>query len=187
VCFVLCLCFFFLDDGNHSFDVLLGRSQFRDVPDNQEVFADADSDRSIQIELAEPIPNLANSDAAPRYFSALASDAGALSHTLESTSSIALPRFGHQCFQATAQGVMQICKGRDAADAANTVRVVMIVARLASVDTDVLVTLNLPIAISPNSQSARDVRRIASAKENAALIEQVMQSLTLKSLDIFNV
>jgi hypothetical protein len=41
-------------------------SQFRDMPDNQEVFADATTDCSCQVEIAEPPDSVANVDAA-RY------------------------------------------------------------------------------------------------------------------------
>ena len=80
---------------------------------------------------------------------------------------------------------MQIAKGRDAADAANTISVYLLVVRLPSVTTDVLLTFNAPIAIAASSQCAAHVQRLASVEENDAVLARALQSFALKSMSIF--
>ena len=98
-------------------------SQFRQVPDNQEVFADANKDQSICIEIVERI-NLEDNKIGHFYFHALAKDSDAdevcmLDEKLLNKQEVPL-------IQETVvfcQGAMKISKGRQGMDAANTVQV----------------------------------------------------------------
>lgn len=75
-------------------------SQFRDVPDNQEVFACADTDQSIQIEIAEPPPGISDDQVAQWYFNALVADSDAANPQILDIGQVraqALPTVGCEC------------------------------------------------------------------------------------------
>lgn len=59
-------------------------SQFRQVPDTQEVFADANTDQSVVVELLEPC-EAEDGDAAKFHFNSLASDNEASETLFEET------------------------------------------------------------------------------------------------------
>ncbi|GJP45580.1 hypothetical protein CLOM_g12584 [Closterium sp. NIES-68] len=104
-------------------------SNFRDVPNNQEVFADASRDESIVVELLEMKADVADADSS-RWF-------------LED-----LMR------EQEAQAGSTVSKGRQGAEALNVVRVYLANIRLRNVHTDVLITVNEPLFISDRSESA---------------------------------
>jgi hypothetical protein len=80
---------------------------------------------------------------------------------------------------------MHVSKGRDADSLANIVHVVLVVVRVRAVAADILVTCNLPLAIAAGSQSSHARDHVASEEENVALVQQLLQSFTIVSLDIF--
>lgn len=128
------------------------------------------------------------------YFQALAKDSGALSCTLDAVGTLSeadMPLlFAGAVVRASsatfASGSMVIAKGRDAAEAANTVAISLAVVRLpAPIAADVLLTVNAPTQIAASSQVAAHVQRIADAADNAALRAQVLATFAIRSLDIF--
>ncbi len=82
-----------------------------------------------------------------------------------------------------ARGRMRISKGRDTAAQANDVDVLLVVIRLASVSSDVLLTFNRPTAFAAESQSQGC--RVASVDEHEAVVQRFLTSFQIVSMDIF--
>ncbi len=82
-----------------------------------------------------------------------------------------------------ARGRMRIAKGRDAAALANDVDVLLVVIRLISVSSDVLLTFNRPTAFAAESQSQGC--RVATVDEHEAVVQRFLASFQIVSMDIF--
>lgn len=178
-------------------------SQLRQIPDNQEVFAHADSDRSVIFELLEAVDTVPSSGAAPALFhwhnlaaEADAADAEILfSHAVAPSGlSPGLAAAGGGAAASVACGRQRVAKFRDAADAANTVRVALACVRLPRVATDVLVVLNEPVAIHAESSSARAGCAVgpvepaaagAGADAVPAVLQDALSSLTVRDWGVF--
>eukprot|EP00041_Stephanoeca_diplocostata_P007148 m.98593 g.98593 ORF g.98593 m.98593 type:complete len:211 (-) comp16754_c0_seq1:343-975(-) len=136
-------------------------SQFRQVPDNQEVFVDADADQSFIIEIVEKASEASDMDAAKFHFHSIAHDNEATETIIESApdgNSLA-PNFN---------GTRSICIGRQrvskynekerrGVQSGNIIRVYVSCFRLTDVATDIVISFNSPVQISNDSSSARAV------------------------------
>lgn len=156
-------------------------SPLREVPDHQEVYADAAAtDACLIVELLNTPPDHDDSaslippvtSAAAYHFGQLAVDADALAATLRREASLPsadMPAMVASVATATrrrigtpapsveasvATGTHAVAKFREAADAANTVEVTVACFRLPHVTTDLLVIFNDPLVIAPGSSSA---------------------------------
>ncbi|GJP45579.1 hypothetical protein CLOM_g12584 [Closterium sp. NIES-68] len=133
-------------------------SNFRDVPNNQEVFADASRDESIVVELLEMKADVADADSSRWFLEDLMREQEAQAGSaIESSAPIAssdCPHFEPSVVRSYAVGSMTVSKGRQGAEALNVVRVYLANIRLRNVHTDVLITVNEPLFISDRSESA---------------------------------
>eukprot|EP00455_Lapot_gusevi_P053931 TRINITY_DN8520_c0_g1_i5.p1 TRINITY_DN8520_c0_g1~~TRINITY_DN8520_c0_g1_i5.p1 ORF type:complete len:184 (-),score=21.59 TRINITY_DN8520_c0_g1_i5:25-576(-) len=161
-------------------------SQFRDVPDNQEVFADAKTDRSVQIEIVEPAD--ASDEGCSRfYFEALAKDSEALEPTLSQSGALScadLPNLENHIHKSFALGRMKISKGRESSEAANLIEVYIAVIRLKEFSSDILLTINVPIQFSELSASCQGCE-IASTESNRDLLRICLSSFKINNYSIF--
>lgn len=139
-------------------------SDIRPVPDNQEVWTDADRDESVIMEILERVddgPDDAEG-AAAWFFRDLAevNDASVSSGASEILSVRALepsdmPSLGGPFAAASlCVGRQRVTKSRDRDDARNLVEVSVANVRLPQVGTDLLVTLNRPLVMAEGSSAA---------------------------------
>ncbi|XP_024522834.1 ran guanine nucleotide release factor [Selaginella moellendorffii] len=131
-------------------------SNIREVPDNQEVFADASRDESVIVELLELKPEIPDEQSASWFLQDLASEQDALME-MESVSQLQpgdVPFLDPSIVKGVAVGKLKVSKSRQSADAANIVRIYMANLRLRSVKTDVLISVYEPLYISALSESA---------------------------------
>ena len=128
-------------------------SDFRPVPDNQEVWTDADKDESVIVEIVERVDDGPSDDvgAAGWFWKDLAEvngcDAGDVNLSdVRRLDNDQLPAMNEQFAKASiAVGTMKMAKGRGCGDdQKKEVEVAMANVRLPQVGTDVLVTLNRP-------------------------------------------
>ncbi|MES1916698.1 MAG: hypothetical protein MHM6MM_008495 [Cercozoa sp. M6MM] len=133
-------------------------SNYRQVPDHQEVYAHADTDRSIIFEVVEMMDESDSRLAMQRHWEELCKANESPDHecAIRQLTQEEVPNFPHShqddgCW--VARGTQHISKGRDSADAANTVRVSLALIRLPHVTTDLLVQSNVPTRISTASQA----------------------------------
>lgn len=136
-------------------------SCYRDVPDNQEVFTDAESDQSVIVEILE-LAAVSDEESAPFLFQDLAEAGSATSSTIEGTRRLEnsdIPLLPENTTAYSALGIQRVAKGRDDPQAANELQVILAVVRLKTVSSDVVITLNTPITIDPCSSSAQAVSK----------------------------
>eukprot|EP00197_Chlamydomonas_leiostraca_P012914 CAMPEP_0202864604 /NCGR_PEP_ID=MMETSP1391-20130828/4776_1 /ASSEMBLY_ACC=CAM_ASM_000867 /TAXON_ID=1034604 /ORGANISM="Chlamydomonas leiostraca, Strain SAG 11-49" /LENGTH=189 /DNA_ID=CAMNT_0049544361 /DNA_START=94 /DNA_END=660 /DNA_ORIENTATION=- len=159
-------------------------SDFRPVPDHQEVWADAREDQSLVVEVVERLE--AGNAECGRVAWQDAAEAAESSHSeLQGVQQLGpgdvphlLPS-GVCAYACVAHGVQTVSKGRQGADAANRVEVRMAVLRLPRAHSELLLTLNSPLSISPASQSAQHAgageRRAYQA--SGPLLQAMLQTL----------
>ncbi|XP_042165611.1 ran guanine nucleotide release factor isoform X2 [Oncorhynchus tshawytscha] len=132
-------------------------SELREIPDNQEVFAHDHNDQSIIVELLELQSHVQNGDAARYHFEDVAgSNKASAPGTSEVRAVVALPKSDlslEECSSAFLLTGTQ-CVAKFNEEAKNTVTIHLGLFRLPQFSTDVLVTFNDPLSISPGSSSA---------------------------------
>uniref|UniRef100_UPI00398ED613 ran guanine nucleotide release factor n=1 Tax=Pristiophorus japonicus TaxID=55135 RepID=UPI00398ED613 len=128
-------------------------SDLREVADNQEVFVHSRTDQSIIIELLEHQDQVPDQDAARYHFDDVAASNEAspevLSVELVDTEQIALQELSSAWFLSGRQRVAKFAE-----QARNTVNIHLVLFRLPQYSTDILITFNDPIVISPLSSSS---------------------------------
>ncbi|KAI7843900.1 hypothetical protein COHA_002444 [Chlorella ohadii] len=131
-------------------------SDFRPVPDHQEVFADAGLDQSLVIEIVEHQP-IADAEAGAYFFQDQAQHNEAAHAQIDETHVLGpadMPGLPPECFKVVVTGQQAVSKGRQGSQALNKVQVMLCVIRLPQHGSDVLITLNSPIYISEHSAAA---------------------------------
>lgn len=131
-------------------------SDFRPVPDHQEVFADASLDQSLVVEIVEhqPVPD---AEAAAFFFQDQAQHNEAAHAQIDEARMLSpsdMPSLPPECHTSLAVGQQAVSKGRQGSSALNKVQVLLCCIRLPRHGSDVLITLNSPIYISDKSAAA---------------------------------
>ncbi|KAG9402565.1 hypothetical protein AC1031_007175 [Aphanomyces cochlioides] len=161
-------------------------SGFRQVPDNQEVFAEAATDRCVIIELLELEASVQPSASAEFYFKELADSNGCapgdytILQTLQATETD-LPKLGVQANIAI--GKQNVAKFKEAAK--NTMQLYVACIRLPQVTTDLVVSVTVPLALNPNSSSTRDGQVVTNADEGFAILKEILRTLAVHDWSLF--
>jgi hypothetical protein len=130
-------------------------SLVRQVPDNQEVFADANKDQSVIVEIVEYSPQVSNEQCAAFHFEELASLNESVGHEIVAVQPLApsdTPFLPPTLYKCALFGRQQVAKYSESAR--NLVNIYMAVIRLPHMNSEILITVNEPIAIHPQSSSA---------------------------------
>ena len=140
-------------------------SDFRPVPDNQEVWTDAERDESVIVEILERVEDgpsdAIDGGAAVWFFNDLAevNDASVSSGLSEIVSARTLQPSelpsvnGPFAAASLCVGRQRVSKARDSDDARNLVEVLVANVRLPQVGTDLLVTMNRPLVVAERSSA----------------------------------
>ncbi|KND02003.1 uncharacterized protein SPPG_02509 [Spizellomyces punctatus DAOM BR117] len=141
----------------------LDASDFREVPSNQEVFVDQNTDQSIIIELLELASDADDAEAANFHFQQLAEDNDAAESRVLSveyldpaTVTPSLPSTVHLSVIVGEQVVSKFREGNP--NARNLVAIYMAVLRIPHVTTDLVISYNHPVALGQSSSSATALR-----------------------------
>lgn len=107
---------------------LIDVSDFRQVPDHQEVFADGNTDTSFIFEILERPEHLPDQEALTYYWNDLVESNEAVTDAIQSTEILDVQKLGlnHQhsdCFAASLTGEQLVPKGKDSIEKANLVQV----------------------------------------------------------------
>ncbi|MCO5558303.1 hypothetical protein L7F22_011882 [Adiantum nelumboides] len=133
-------------------------SSIRDVPDNQEVYADPSRDESIIVEILEHERSVEDAQSAVWFLQDLSheQDAGRslVVEDVKALTSCDTPLLGSQYVVNAAVGRMAVSKGRQGVEAENLLRVYLANIRLPNVKSDILVTIYEPLLINEQSESA---------------------------------
>ncbi|CAE7270531.1 mog1 [Symbiodinium natans] len=130
-------------------------SVFRQVPDHQEVWVDTSSDRSVMIEILEQ-KEVPDGQAIDFFLSDLATSNEAQDAVVLESHSVPAGEVPHlpsaaRCLAGV--GEQTVAKFRE--DRGNRVRIYAAAIRLPEVSTDILITLNDPVHLDPESSSAQ--------------------------------
>jgi hypothetical protein len=164
-------------------------SQWRQVPDHQEVLADADSDQSVVVECNLRL-QCADSDAAAEHIEELA--AASSSSAVRILSQVPLPASSlpsllrPASFASLLTADMLVSKYRDDSSLANTVRVRLLLLRLREEDTDLLVVLNTPLRWAEGGAVDAASRRVVSEEETQRVMQQIMDTLSIHDYSLFS-
>ncbi|XP_020959903.1 probable ran guanine nucleotide release factor isoform X2 [Arachis ipaensis] len=177
-------------------------SDIRQVPDHQEVFADATRDESLIFELLEYKHDVADNGSAVWFLQDLANEQDAegsvvfhyfilLLMVIEQSGVLEAPGLMYNNTPAivtTAVGQMAISKGRQGREAQNIIKVYLANLRLKGVDTDVLVTAYEPILINPFSKSAGTVGAgmAVSAEQVGCITMEEVFRLAVTSFKVYD-
>jgi len=164
-------------------------SKFRPVPDHQEVFADANQDQSLVIEILE-IAKVENNRCAHYFFEDLAVQNDAESSTMETVYTLnaaEVPNLPSHSVCACALGYQTIAKGRQPQDTSNYVQIILGVVRLPQVQSDIVISLNTPAYIHEKSASAEHAGAGAKTAYLRApdLFKQMLQSFKILDMGLF--
>lgn len=144
-------------------------SVFRQIPDNQEVFSHADTDRSIIVELLEQQHTSNGVLPAEFYLNNLAEESEAIQASTHQIHELPSSDFPHLTSEdprlsiSVAFGTHVVTKFHDAVEHASRVDVHLACIRLPRVTTDLLIVFNDPIALHPEGSSARSGSVVAEA------------------------
>lgn len=162
-------------------------SDFRPVPDTQEVFTDADKDETVVVEILGFHEDQSDAEAASFFFTDLAEQSDATSFRVEKHLILdddSVPLISPKHVKVAAIGSQDVPKFRDGKNAANRLRVYLAVMRLKQVEADVLVYVVSPVSISSLSSSSKVVGDDVLANGcDQALAENNWRS-ALKSFEI---
>ncbi|TYZ64718.1 hypothetical protein PybrP1_002531 [[Pythium] brassicae (nom. inval.)] len=170
-------------------------SEFRQVPDNQEVFADAQSDQCVIMELLQRETGVRDEDSARFFFNEVASANGCAPADVEERhaellSAAAAPLLGTDnradaAVVSVVVGDQRVAKFREGDGAKNVVRVFLANIRLPSAATDVVLTVSVPLQINPASSSARSFQFDNSAEVGAEVFKRAVQSFAVHDWSLF--
>lgn len=164
-------------------------SQVRQVPDNQEVFADPSTDQSFIIEILEIPPAAGDADAARFHFDVIASEGGSVATEVE-TETQQQAAMGGLVQRTVMWGLQQVGKHRDRADRANNVRVHVACFRAHNVSADIVVSFNNPTFISQESAVVPNVdpqrmEHYNSPEQAMAVFTQAIDTLHIHDWSLF--
>ncbi|KAI0561514.1 Ran-interacting Mog1 protein [Gracilaria domingensis] len=174
-------------------------SKIRPIPDNQEVFSHAETDRSVIVEILEldtSIPSDAHQTPASHHFSIIAHDSSATRCSLSFTQQLHTTNYpglrgGDDNLSISfAQGQHVVSKFRDKEMFANTVNVYVVCIRLPRSTTDILISFNDPVSLHPQSSSTRMGSTVADPQQTdlsvrSAILQQVLDSFVIHDWGLF--
>nr|XP_006627500.1 PREDICTED: ran guanine nucleotide release factor [Lepisosteus oculatus] len=163
-------------------------SELREIPDNQEVFAHQHSDQSLIVELLEYQSHVLDGEAARYHFEDVArsNEAGGPGvsevRSLEPLAKalLSLPDCSSAWLLAGTQLVSKFNE-----EAKNTVNIYLGLFRLPQHSTDIMVTFNDPVSISPLSSSTGGASEMATAPWTLEDFRLVLHTLRLLDPAVF--
>jgi hypothetical protein len=177
-------------------------STLRQVPDNQEVFAHAETDRSLLFELVEAqtegVPSVAGDDSPARFhWHVLARDADAVDPVITHAAYVPVDQLAPSvsagdphAHASVVYGTQRIAKFKDSVDKANIVRIAVACVRLPRVNTDVLVVLNDPVDFHPEGSSSKvgasvSQPEVGDPEQRSAILRAALTSLSINDWSLF--
>ncbi len=159
-------------------------SEFRQVPNNQEVFAEAVSDRCIIVELLQMEEKVSNESSAYYYFQEIADSNACTANDRAILQTISIPESEVPGLRVPAHivvGTQKVAKFKETAK--NVIQVFVCCIRLPQVTTDVVISVTVPLQINPDS-SSQDIQA-TNAEEGHILLKNIIGSLSVSDWSLF--
>eukprot|EP01132_Coremiostelium_polycephalum_P004887 gene4887-6095_t len=165
-------------------------SQYRQVPDHQEVFVDEHTEQSVIIELLERQP-VSDQESLSFHYNVICEEAGILPEKRILVNSRAIttkemPNFPDSFPKYLLLAQQKVAKFNETAE--NTINVYMAIVRLERAKTDLLITLNEAIEISPESSSINAVKTTTPSSDHTlieSLFLSILNSFKIKDYGLF--
>ncbi|ORE02390.1 Mog1p/PsbP-like protein [Rhizopus microsporus var. microsporus] len=165
----------------------LDASSIRQVPDNQEVFVDTETQQSFIVELLEPA-DARDQEIAKFHFQQLCEDNEAADSVIVSVEHCKpeeitplLPKDTTEVYLL--HGKQMVAKFNEK-DALNTIDILLAVVRFNQVSTDCVISMNVPVQVAANSSEAESF-----TQANVDLVKQdmmtILQGLQVKDWSLF--
>eukprot|EP00040_Diaphanoeca_grandis_P003931 m.26416 g.26416 ORF g.26416 m.26416 type:complete len:198 (-) comp15398_c1_seq1:324-917(-) len=158
-------------------------SGLRQVPDHQEVYVRADTDQSVIIELLDTATEASDDAAATYHFNNLATDNDAKASVVEHATTPVVLGNGMNGTLTTCYGIQTVAKFNEKAD--NQVRIFVACFRLADVKTDMVLSVNSPVAIAQDSSSAKVVTELITEESGKIIFDEATSTLVVLNKDLF--
>ncbi|KAI9487932.1 hypothetical protein BDB00DRAFT_964455 [Zychaea mexicana] len=169
----------------------LDASQVRQIPDNQEVFVDTETQQSLIIELLEPV-EAEDERIARLHFEQLARDNEAAATEILKLERIptetATPRLPPSTTNVhVLRGNQKVAKFDEAKKMAfNTVQIMMAVVRLQQVSTDLVISINAPVLIaSGSSDQQQQQQESTTVLDVEKHMQEVLSELKVNDWSLF--
>ncbi|KAI8919319.1 hypothetical protein PhCBS80983_g02128 [Powellomyces hirtus] len=169
-------------------------SMLREVPSNQEVFADQLSDQSIMIELLELASDATTENAGKYHYAQLAQDNEAVTSDILSEEQLdtsnALPFLPSNVHASIIVGRQTVAKFNESSpDAHNVVIIYLALIRIPQVTTDLVISHNQPIVLGSASSSTTALAGVGLqapvAEEGLDSFRKMLQSLKIMDWGLF--
>ncbi|ORX58398.1 Mog1p/PsbP-like protein [Piromyces finnis] len=164
-------------------------SIIREVPDNQEVYVDINTDQSIIVELLEQAEEASNDECGLYHFKQLAEDNNAENFEIiknEDIISQDIPNIKIESIKKLVLGKQIISKFNEKdPDAQNIVNIYLAVIRVPSIETDMLISYNCPVYIGSKS-SSRTQSKEGQETISDELFKQLIKSFNVVDWELFN-
>eukprot|EP01084_Bolivina_argentea_P107021 191382_1 len=163
-------------------------SNFRLVPDHQEVWSDAYTDQSIIVELVEMVTEQKDENASKYHYNDIAETSNSIetkiisSGIFESNSGFEVAKKYHCSWTF---GTQKVSKGRDSNDKSNIIALYLVLIRLKEFGTDLLITFNAPIKIHDESQAKSAKNAVKPPQVTIQLFQKIVSTFKIKNLSIF--
>eukprot|EP01113_Clastostelium_recurvatum_P049509 TRINITY_DN9183_c0_g1_i2.p1 TRINITY_DN9183_c0_g1~~TRINITY_DN9183_c0_g1_i2.p1 ORF type:complete len:195 (+),score=35.93 TRINITY_DN9183_c0_g1_i2:80-664(+) len=167
----------------------LDLSDIRQTPDNQEVLVDGDSEQSVIVEILSLADEAPADQFASWHFQQLAEDNSATSSQILNTFNLTAEQApllfaGGRAIQAQIViGQQTVSKFKE--HAGNVVSIPLCVIRIPSVTTDILVSVNDPVVLHPQSSSVAHGAQVSHLGSGEALLAKIMQTFKIADWNLF--
>ncbi|RIA96093.1 hypothetical protein C1645_733580 [Glomus cerebriforme] len=164
-------------------------SDVRNVPDNQEVFTDVNTDQSIIIEILQFVHQAANEDVARYHFDSVATDNKAedfsIIHKITQLTSQEVPNLPPNTPMYFCTGQQSVAKFNETdLNAHNLVSIYLAVFRFPNYDTDIVITYNIPILIGATS-SSRQTAQEGNIQVGLEEFKRMLATFKVNNYDLF--
>eukprot|EP00644_Phytophthora_capsici_P002145 jgi/Phyca11/547933/estExt2_Genewise1Plus.C_PHYCAscaffold_270091 len=166
-------------------------SSFRQVPDNQEVFANAETDQCVIVELLQYEESVLDSGSARYFFNEIAQSNGCgpdevtvlLEQKADERHAPAIVDAPHSTQLIV--GDQRVAKFKEGDHAKNVVRVYLGNIRLPGVTTDVVLSVSAPMRINPASSSHGAFQFEDNSEVAASIFTHAVQSFSVLDWSLF--
>lgn len=142
------------------------------------------------IELLEATRETDGAGAAVFQFGSIAHDNEATTNEIDQPVPAPLDLESIRSYKGTlsqCSGLQSVAKFKESADAANIVRVHVACFRLDDVDTDLVISLNVPVAINAKSSTAETPTIVQNPADAAAVFSAIIETVNVLDFSLFGV
>jgi hypothetical protein len=159
-------------------------SILRDIPDSEEVFQEAATDSSIIIELVEYQDGVEDEDIATFHFNNIAEINQVRSSRVEETTKIQRPGEAFRHFICCSGVQTGVIKFREQDPIGNDISVWLAVARMKSLNLELVVSVSAPISISQTS-SSHTLGSVPNVQLGKQVFERIVATLCILDYGLF--